>query len=420
MVSFQTTNPQKTDDLIAAFKTQFGDQFSLERLSIGSDKSEEGVGRYFRLRTMESDSHDNTPKNAGTVKTEEDSKSAEDRVREKIYATFRGSDSVKLLMVNVTIGQMSTVEIKDGDESAEALIALPFKGGPTNELTFSKEVAEGTLRDMLAKKLAAIQSDGISKYAAGDVLFDIHGLEGSGKAAGELAVRKFTVYRIRCIPRVTPEDFGSALQSIQSELAATPLFDEVNTFASAVASEMKWRALAAIVVSIFVITIYIWFRFQSIVFGLAAIVALIHDVLVALGVTAIASYLTGTAIGDFLLLTDLRINLAMIAAFLTLVGYSLNDTIVVFDRIREVRGKNPAITATMINTSLNQTLSRTILTSLTVFMVVLIMYLFGGAGIHGFAWCLVIGCIAGTYSSIYIASPILVWTTNQKVGSVKA
>ena len=98
-----------------------------------------------------------------------------------------------------------------------------------------------------------------------------------------------------------------------------------------------------------------------------------HDVLVTLGVTALASYVTGTSIGNLLLLEDLRINLAMIAAFLTLVGYSLNDTIVVFDRIREVRGKNPAITAQMVNTSLNQTLSRTILTSFTVFIVVLIM-----------------------------------------------
>ena len=79
-----------------------------------------------------------------------------------------------------------------------------------------------------------------------------------------------------------------------------------------------------------------------------------------------------------------------------------------------------AITAAMINKSLNETLSRTILTSLTVFIVVLIMYVFGGAGIHGFAWCLVVGCIAGTYSSIYIASPILVWTTSNKTGSVKA
>ena len=210
------------------------------------------------------------------------------------------------------------------------------------------------------------------------------------------------------------------MKAIQSELAATPLFDEVNTFASAVAGEMKQRAILAIIVSMIAISIYIWFRFQNLVFGLAAMVALVHDVLVTVGVTAMASYLTGTSIGNFLLLEDLRINLATIAAYLTLVGFSLNDTIVIFDRIREVRGKNPAITTSMINTSLNQTLGRTILTTLTVFIVVLIMYVFGGAGIHGFAWCMVIGCIAGTYSSVYIASPILVWAMNRTVGSVKA
>jgi SecD/SecF fusion protein len=233
-------------------------------------------------------------------------------------------------------------------------------------------------------------------------------------------VRKFTKYQVRAIPAVEAADLESALKAIQSELAATPLFDEVNTFASAVAGEMKVRALWAILVSILVISIYVWFRFQNLVFGLGAIVALVHDVLVTLGVTALASYLTGTSIGEFFLLTDLRINLATIAAYLTLVGFSLNDTIVIFDRIREVRGKNPAITASMVNTSLNQTLGRTILTTLTVFIVVLIMYVFGGSGIHGFAWVMVIGCIAGTYSSVYIASPILVWAMNRSIGAVKA
>jgi SecD/SecF fusion protein len=417
MVSFQTTELQKTDDLTAALKTQFGDQFQLERLSIGDEETEEGIGRYFRLRTMESDSHETTP--TATPTTEENS-TAEDRVRDKIYASFKGDDSIKLRMVTLELGPMSTVEVADGDQSAEAIKALPFKGGPVSTLTFSDEVAEGTLRDMLAAKLDAITVDSQKKYNSLDGLFDIKGLEGSGTTAAELAVRKFTKFRVRAISTVTVADLESTLRTIQTELAETPLFDEVNTFASAVAGEMKQRALLAIVVSIFAISIYIWFRFQNLVFGLAAIVALIHDVLVALGVTAIASYLTGTSIGEVLLLEDLRINLAMIAAFLTLVGYSLNDTIVIFDRIREVRGKNPAITAAMINTSLNQTLSRTILTSLTVFIVVLIMYVFGGAGIHGFAWCLVIGCIAGTYSSVYIACPILVWATNRKVGAVKA
>jgi SecD/SecF fusion protein len=104
----------------------------------------------------------------------------------------------------------------------------------------------------------------------------------------------------------------------------------------------------------------------------------------------------------------------MLAAFLTLVGYSLNDTIVVFDRVREVRGKNPAITAEMINLSLNQTLSRTLLTGSTTLMVVVILYVFGGEGIHGFSYCLVIGMVVGTYSTIYIAAPALLWLMNRK------
>ena len=419
MVSFQTTTPQKTDDLTAALKAQFGDQFSLERLSIGDEVTPEGVGKYFRLRSTESDQHD-TAATLGATPEGNEQTTAEDRVREKIYATFKDRDSIKLRMVKVEVGPISTVEIKDGDESAEALIALRFKGGPMAELGFSDEVAEGTLRDMLAGKLKAIKVEGKEKYGSLEELFDIKGLVGSGETAGELAVRKFETYQVRAIPTVAAEDLESAMKAIETELAATPLFDEVNTFASAVAGEMKQRAILAIIVSILVISIYIWFRFQNLVFGLAAIVALVHDVLVTVGITALASYLTGTSIGNFLLLEDLRINLATIAAYLTLVGFSLNDTIVIFDRIREVRGKNPAITATMINTSLNQTLGRTILTTLTVFIVVLIMYIFGGSGIHGFAWCMVIGCIAGTYSSVYIASPILVWAMNRTIGSVKA
>jgi SecD/SecF fusion protein len=114
------------------------------------------------------------------------------------------------------------------------------------------------------------------------------------------------------------------------------------------------------------------------------------------------------------MINDFRINLAMIAAFLTLVGFSLNDTIVIFDRVREVRGKNPRITPEMVNGSLNQTLSRTILTSLTVWLVVIVLYVMGGEGIHGFAFCLTVGVLVGTYSTIYIASPVMLWLSNRK------
>ena len=107
------------------------------------------------------------------------------------------------------------------------------------------------------------------------------------------------------------------------------------------------------------------------------------------------------------MLDDFKIDLPSVAALLTLVGYSVNDTIVVFDRIREVRGKNPDLTPKMLNDSVNQTLSRTILSSLTVWLVVFVLYVFGGPGVHLFAFVMVVGVIVGTYSSIYIASPLL-------------
>jgi SecD/SecF fusion protein len=106
-------------------------------------------------------------------------------------------------------------------------------------------------------------------------------------------------------------------------------------------------------------------------------------------------------------LHDFKIDLPTIAALLTLVGYSVNDTIVVFDRIREVRGKNPLLTPQTINDGVNQTLSRTLLTSFSVWLVVFVLYVFGGAGVHLFAFVMVVGVVVGTYSSIYIASPLL-------------
>lgn len=171
-------------------------------------------------------------------------------------------------------------------------------------------------------------------------------------------------------------------------------------------AQKAWlRAFAAMVASLIGIIAYIWIRFQRVSFGLAAVAALIHDVLVVVGAIAVSYWLK-----DFLgiiLVEDFKISLTVIAALLTIIGYSLNDTIVVFDRIREVRGKNPELNSDMVNTSINQTLSRTVLTSLTTFIVVVILYGGGGDAIHGFAFALVVGVIVGTYSSIFVASPIL-------------
>jgi len=161
----------------------------------------------------------------------------------------------------------------------------------------------------------------------------------------------------------------------------------------------------AIVISNVLIMLYLWVRFERLMFGVAAVVALVHDVLVTLGFLAL-SYWLAPLLG-FLLIDPFKIGLTEVAAFLTLVGFSVNDTVVIFDRIREVKGKSPHLTPEMVNLSINQTLSRTLLTSLTVLIVVSILYVFGGPTIHGFAFALLVGCITGVYSTVYVASPLL-------------
>jgi SecD/SecF fusion protein len=208
-------------------------------------------------------------------------------------------------------------------------------------------------------------------------------------------------------------------------LAATRLetsLPRVRQFDPSVGAEQKQRALIAIVLSLFAIVTYIWIRFGNIRYGIAAIVALVHDVCITLGAVALCAYIANTSIGEMLLIGDFKINLAMIAAFLTLIGYSLNDTIVVFDRIRENRGKARQLSPQMITDSINQTISRTIMTSFTTFIVVLIMYIFGGAGLRGFTFAIGLGIIVGTYSSIAIAAPILLLgtKTQQEKGKRKS
>jgi SecD/SecF fusion protein len=193
----------------------------------------------------------------------------------------------------------------------------------------------------------------------------------------------------------------------QAALASTRTLQRVTQFAPQVAAEATQKAVIAIILSLIAIAAYLWLRFGSVVFGLAGIVALYHDVAITLSCVMACHHLYDTAIGQVLMLEDFRIDLAMIAAFLTIVGYSINDTIVIFDRIRENRGRLATISVGLINQSINQTLSRTLITSFTTFLAVIVMYVVGGIGIHGFAFALIIGCITGTYSTIAIATPMI-------------
>ena len=172
-----------------------------------------------------------------------------------------------------------------------------------------------------------------------------------------------------------------------------------------IGSELRTSMILAIFVALLGILLYISWRFEF-VFAVGAIAALFHDVVITLGIFSVL---------------QLEITLAIIAAFLTIVGYSLNDTIVIFDRIRENlkvlrREKYDKI----INTSINQSLSRTVVTSMTTMIVVVILFVFGGEVIHNFAFALIVGVIVGTYSSIFIASPIVVeWEKRQELKKVR-
>ncbi len=160
-----------------------------------------------------------------------------------------------------------------------------------------------------------------------------------------------------------------------------------------VGAQLKRQASLAVGFSLLAMLVYLWFRFE-LIYGVAAVVAVFHDTLITIGAFS---------------LTNQEITLTVIAAILTLVGYSMNDTIVVFDRIREnVKLMRRESLAEIVNRSINQTLSRTILTSGLTFLTVLSLYLFGGEVLHGFSFALVVGIVIGTYSSIAVAAPMLV------------
>ncbi len=211
-----------------------------------------------------------------------------------------------------------------------------------------------------------------------------------------------------------PEKGEAVLGAVREKFESNVYFPSSNLIGGTVARGTRVKAILALLASLICIVAYIWIRFQRVMFGLAAVVALVHDVLITLGMIALSALVVkipGVAwiFTNWLLIDEFKIGLPVLAAFLTIIGYSLNDTIVVFDRIREVRGKSPRLTQDMINTSINQTLSRTMLTSLTTLLVVVVLYIGGGQGIHTFAFALVIGVIVGTYSSIFVASPVLFW-----------
>ena len=278
------------------------------------------------------------------------------------------------------------------------------KDGDDYLLTFEKPVSKSTIKTLFERQFQAKLGD---QYVAADV-FDVIEM---GKAEGG----QYTEMRLKILKNANEgikllleaHEIPSVIEAAKTEFAARPQPERLETFDGTLASETRSRALYAILASWVALLLYLWFRFGNWTFGAAAVICLIHDLCFTLGAIALCHYIHDTTVGQLLGLKDFKIDLPAVAALLTLVGYSVNDTIVVFDRIKEVRGKKRDLTPQTINDSVNQTLSRTVLAALTVFLVVIVLYIFGGEGLHLFAFVMVMGVIVGTYSSIYIASPLL-------------
>jgi SecD/SecF fusion protein len=415
MVTFSFVKPQQIDEIRTILQQvpELGTATSLERLQLAGETQASDTGRRFRIRTKEQD----------IVKVRKAVSEALDKTgHELVRVTMQFGDVVEVPKT----GQRAAAGTGDDTPPVPAVADdAAFAGGRQVALTFysSVEPAAGTqdavitaatARDYADVALRALKKEnGEPKYADPEALVDVSITKPLDSVETPEGPQQSTQMRLRASPVIAQADLEAALRSMQTNFAEHPLFDEVNSFDSAVAGDMQRSAIIAILASMVAIVLYVWFRFQSFAFGVGGVVALVHDVLVTLGAVALASYLDKTFVGQALLFTDFKVNLPMIAALLTIVGFSINDTIVIFDRIREVRGKNPKVTDAMVNTSLNQTLSRTILTSTTVFVVVFILYVFGGEGIHGFAFCMLVGVLAGVYSTIYIASPVMIWLMNR-------
>ncbi len=254
---------------------------------------------------------------------------------------------------------------------------IDFAGGTLVELQFKNEPSIDKVRDSL-KKIelgeSIIQQFGDTK----DILIRVEKSSESLEGIGEK------------IKKVIEGDFKN--ESIEIK--------RVEMVGPQVGKELQWQAMMAVLYSMIGIAIYVAWRFQF-KWGIAAIIALAHDVLITIGILAI---------------TGKEFTLPVLAAVLTVVGYSINDTIVIFDRIREnMRLKSKESFESIINISINETLSRTFLTVLTVLIVLLALFIYGGEIIHDFAFTMLVGVSTGTFSSVYIAAPILIfWKAKKK------
>ena len=261
-------------------------------------------------------------------------------------------------------------------------LSIDFKGGTLVAVNFTEPVDINKIRSSLSSVSIDGQNFDFSKEEI--------------KHFGDESNVAIRIASIENEPPRFANRVSESLASIYPDLLPSEKSDfilSIDKVGPKVGAELSSDAVLAILYALGFILIYISVRFEF-KYAIGAIAALTHDVLITLGVFSILGY---------------EISLAVIAAFLTIVGYSLNDTIVIFDRVREnVKSLKGSSMEAVINQSINDSLSRTIVTSLTTFLVVLILFLVGGEVIHTFSFAMIVGVVIGTYSSIFVASPIVI------------
>ena len=246
-------------------------------------------------------------------------------------------------------------------------LGIDFKGGIMVEAGFSSEPNLSVLRD------------NISKLSIGNVEIQ------------EFGDPRNILFRIE--KQEKEKDQKNVINKLKAELPEDIDYRRIEFVGPKVGKELQIMGFKAVMFSLMAMFVYIWFRFSGWQFGLGALIALFHDVISTIG---------------FFSLTQIEFNLASIAAILTIAGYSINDTVVVFDRVRENLVKTDSNLSSLLNKSINQTLSRTIMTSLTTLLALLALFIFGGEVVRGFVSAMIWGVLVGTYSSIFIASPLII------------
>jgi preprotein translocase subunit SecF len=229
---------------------------------------------------------------------------------------------------------------------------------------------------------------------------DIGGIRGTlgGLGLGDVSIQEFgaptdVLIRVQRQPDLG-EDQSAVIEAVRSALGPGVEYRRIEFVGPTVGDELRERGTLAVLLALAAILLYIWFRFEW-QFGVGAVVALIHDVITTIGVFSLIA---------------LEFNLATVAAILTIAGYSINDTVVIYDRVREnLRRYKSMPIAALLNRSVNDTLSRTVMTSVTTLLALGALYAFGGEVIRGFAFAMIWGVVIGTYSTIFVAVPMLLW-----------